>query len=287
MDVMSIGATRGQDSGIRKYDDQRGSDASFAVAMAAAQQSTSSTPSLPARDAVPQVSSSGFDLKTIEDGLDAWMTKRRNTSGVSDDFVARINNALDGYREVLKKADAQGGFEDPQAFLQSLNAQELRAIQHMHSLADPIDVDSLTEEGALNLLLPQNQARDLDGNGLTSVGAAQLMIFPPTNAPQSVKDAWEASMADVEPGMRMTMELKMWMAAGGALTAAGPQGGARVDYERPDFDYVAALQRAIDGTKDGIKFQDTEAKRAYGEAMVVAFQRVRDQLVASEQSALA
>ncbi len=286
MDVMNIGATRWQDNGIRKYGDQRGSDASFAGAMAAAQQSTSSTSSLPARDTVLEVSSSGFALKAIEDGLDAWMAKRRDTAGVSQDFLARINESLDAYRDVLKKADAQGGFEDPQAFLQGLNAQELRAIQHMHNLADPIDVDSLTEEGALNLLLPQTMARDLDGNGLTSVGAAQMMIFPPTNAPQSVKDAWQAAMADVEPGMRMTMELKMWMAAGGALAAAGPQGGARVDYERPDFDYVAALQRAIDGTKEGIKFQDTEAKRAYGEAMVVAFQRVRDQLASSGQNAL-
>ncbi|QEI05146.1 hypothetical protein FXN63_04325 [Pigmentiphaga aceris] len=295
MDLLNIGATRGNESAIRtqgnkqdnKQDSQTDGKDAFATSMAAAQSTASSTPSVTKPDVTPKASSGGFNLQTIEAGVDAWMEKRRNTQGIGADFLARVEGTVDAYRDVLKKADAQGGFSKPKEFLQGLNSQELHALQTMHSLADPINVSALSEEGALNLLLPQTMARDLDGNGLTSVGAAQLLIFPPAHAPQSFKDSWEQAMADAKPGMRLNMEMKMWMAAGGGLDVPGAAVDGRVAYDKPGFDYLGILQQVIDSTRENLKYQSTAAQREFGQDMIDTFQRVRDQLIEAKETAQA
>ena len=60
----------------------------------------------------------------------------------------------DSYGEILVRAYEEGGYADPQTFLNSLSSEELGVVQKIHSLADPIRVDELTVEGAVNLLVP-------------------------------------------------------------------------------------------------------------------------------------
>ncbi|MFZ2957810.1 MAG: hypothetical protein WA705_13065 [Candidatus Ozemobacteraceae bacterium] len=79
----------------------------------------------------------------------------------------------------------------PKEFLNTLSITEMDLVRRVHSLAESIKIESLSEEGAKNLLVQPGSAEDLDNNGLTTVGAGNFITFPPKNAPASFKKAWE------------------------------------------------------------------------------------------------
>ncbi|MBF2949037.1 hypothetical protein HKT30_16525, partial [Pseudomonas aeruginosa] len=49
-----------------------------------------------------------------------------------------------------------------------------------------------------NLLLPEGYSVDLDGDGITEVGAAKIRHFPPRDAPQAFLDQWLALTAGMD-----------------------------------------------------------------------------------------
>lgn len=132
----------------------------------------------------------GLDYDSIEAAYEDWSRQRR-ADGAGDDYMDRVDAEKQTYLDIVRKAEASGGFENPLDFLSTLTSQELQALQTTQSLGGEIDASSLTAEGAFNLLLPRSMARDLDGDGRFAVGTAQTIVFPPGDAPQAVKDAWE------------------------------------------------------------------------------------------------
>jgi len=99
---------------------------------------------------------------------------------------------------VLEKAADEGGFSDPKAFLKSLTADEREILQITQGLADPIterEIDGLSDEGALNLLLPPGAQRDWNGDAIYTVGRANGFRFPTDGTPADVKSAWEEATA--------------------------------------------------------------------------------------------
>lgn len=60
-----------------------------------------------------------------------------------------------------------------------------------------------SREGAFNLLLPQNLQVDINDDAIVERGIARTFAFPPPNAPQDVKDAWEAATAGMSDKERM------------------------------------------------------------------------------------
>lgn len=89
------------------------------------------------------------------------------------------------------------------SFLLSLNTEQLSVLQHANYVADPIDVNSISEEGAENLLLDKDHRVDLNNDGYTEVGLAKLGQFPPPNASQAVKDAWNAATSGISDRDKM------------------------------------------------------------------------------------
>lgn len=94
------------------------------------------------------------------------------------------------YAAILDKAYQQDAMKDPKKFLQSLSQSDLAIVQHMHDLADPINVGNLSNEGASNLLLPEGYSVDLNHDGFEEVGAAKVAHFPPRDAPAAFANAW-------------------------------------------------------------------------------------------------
>lgn len=136
-----------------------------------------------------------------------WFDSQRvggRYAGVED--AGRLRS---GYSELIARAHAEGGYEAPRQFLDSLTPDELAVVQRVQALADPIDVGALTEEGALNLLLPPAAQVDLNHDGLTRSGVAYGMRFPDSNTLPSVAAAWEEATAGMTLGERMTYELQM------------------------------------------------------------------------------
>ena len=216
----------------------------------------------------------------IRTGLESWMTERE-AAGASSDFISTVKDAKTDYLAVVARAEESGGFDDPLQFVRGLDQQELAALQHTHGLAAPINPDTLTEEGAYNLLVPANQSRDMDRNGLTTVGTAQSIVFPPHDAPQEFKDAWDSTVADLDPGMRMTMELRMWQVARGGSVLHPETRTDPADYYRDGFDYGAMVGTMIESTEYGLRYQETDEQQAYAQKMLEAFRQLRDALSAA------
>ncbi len=78
---------------------------------------------------------------------------------------------------------------DAKGFLQSLSNSQMQTIQKFHSLADSINVDSLSKEGAANLLQKPYEKLDLNGDGMYEVGAATTGSIVPHDADEEFKTA--------------------------------------------------------------------------------------------------
>ncbi|RIX42551.1 MAG: hypothetical protein D3M94_18650 [Rhodocyclales bacterium GT-UBC] len=113
------------------------------------------------------------------------------------------------YAQILEKAYSTGGMNDAKGFLAGLTPQELDTVRRNHCLADTIDVASLSEEGAQNLLLPEGYVVDLNHDGYNEVGAAVTASFPPANAPADVREAWFQATAGMDEGQMATYGLMM------------------------------------------------------------------------------
>lgn len=103
-------------------------------------------------------------------------------------------------------------------FLLNLDTQSLSLLQEAASLATPTNIASLSEEGAENLLLTPSEAIDLNKDGLIETGSAMGFQFPPSDASQELRSAWEKTTATLEEGDTLTLMLTI---GGGSITADG------------------------------------------------------------------
>lgn len=100
--------------------------------------------------------------------------------------------------------------------LRSLSLEDRRLLEKVHfgtSLTGSLDglkqIDVLTDEGAYNLLVQPHDYIDINGDGVSDVGKGKTMVFPPSNASQAVKDAWDAATENMSLMEKATEELKM------------------------------------------------------------------------------
>jgi hypothetical protein len=154
---------------------------------------------------------------------------------------------VDQFTDLLTEAKNQQG--SSKSKLQTLTDDELRIIQKAHGLADPININSLTEEGAANLFsqVDHSDKVDLNNDGFVEVGVGKLVIFPPVNAPEHVKLAWQKAIEGMPEEDLMMLEIGMHHAMFG-ITIEG-------------YDQKPVLDPAEQWSQTGIEqfFQDLRA----------------------------
>ena len=159
----------------------------------------------------------------------------------------------DQFRTILDQAQAANVAENPKQFLSGLSNSELSVLQKVHSLADPIDVSTLSNEGAFNLLVEPGQAKDLNNNGLTQIGRANTIVFPPDNAPESFKAAWKKASEGMS-SMDIPMELGLAVGlanlhqdpATGKVYSVDPDDPRWVNpYADSNYDYSSAVSNVM------------------------------------------
>lgn len=99
------------------------------------------------------------------------------------------------YDEVIS---ADITLENAKSFLESLSMSELSTIQNYAGLADAIDVTTLSEEGAYNLLMHDNERYDFNADGLIQVGKANTIPAVPLNMPSDVREAFVTAMNSLD-----------------------------------------------------------------------------------------
>ena len=161
------------------------------------------------------------------------------------------------YGGLLVRAYEEDGYSDPKAFLNTLSQDEMSVVQKINSLADPIRVDELTEEGALNLLLPSAAQVDLNRDGFTRNGVAYTGRFPDSNTPPEVVQAWEEATKGMDFKELMIHEFQMMLPLLTANIVCDENGKflycrepGDPDYQNPmasdDYSYVQAAQDQLD-----------------------------------------
>ena len=107
--------------------------------------------------------------------------------GLSEQQVSEFSVLLDK-SQAQQQADVSA-----RQVLADMSQYELKLLQKATNLVEPIGVNSLSQEGAINLLAQPDRTGmvDLNNDGIVEVGAARTISFPPVNAPESVHKAWE------------------------------------------------------------------------------------------------
>lgn len=142
----------------------------------------------------------------VQEAWQSWYQTERFGRYQSPEAPQDLGESFAG---VLAKAYDEGAYVDPKSFLKGLSEEEMKVIQNAHWLADSIQVDSLTEEGALNLLIPPAAQVDLNHDGLTQSGRAFGLRFPDSTTPPEVVVAWEQATEGMSTQALMTYQLEM------------------------------------------------------------------------------
>ncbi|MDU0354142.1 hypothetical protein RS130_09500 [Paraglaciecola aquimarina] len=128
---------------------------------------------------------------------------RRNVSDAEIiDFQQLLNDA---------RAEMADTGKSSKQVLMAMDSTELSLLQRANSLAQNINANELSEEGATNLLKqPDFSDRvDINNDGIVEVGIARTLVFPPVNAPPFVKQAWNKASEGMQETDLMTLQLHM------------------------------------------------------------------------------
>jgi len=179
-----------------------------------------------------------------------------------------------GYGRILQQAVQSGAYAVPEAYVRTLSREDLATLQQVAHLADPIDPASLSREAAMNLLIPQGAAIDLDGNGVMEVGQARTGFFPDSRTPPEVCAAWDAATKGLSEQdklyrmLSMTPEPELRYGSGGELMRVVLPGEA--DYVSPrsssEFDYAqyaAARLETLERFRGQIDAEQYRQDRAF------------------------
>ncbi len=103
----------------------------------------------------------------------------------------------DSFEEVYKKAKDINP-EDAKEFLRSLSSEEMESIRQYQSLADAVNIDTLSDEGSANLLLHRYEQIDFNDDGLTEVGLAKTFGLFNQNMPQEFRDTVLSALKEMK-----------------------------------------------------------------------------------------
>lgn len=159
----------------------------------------------------------------------------------------------DSFLSIVEKAVLEDGYSDPLAFVRGLSGGELNTLKAMHSTGD-LNPATMTEEGALNLILPFNERQDIDNDGFVEKGHGVGWTFPPVNAPESVHQAWEKTIEGMTEGEAMMAQAAFMPAMLHRDEVTGQvsevqRSEASNPYARADFSFSRLVGRRLESVE--------------------------------------
>lgn len=107
-----------------------------------------------------------------------------------DSFYEVREPYKEDFEEIYEEAKDQGiSVYTAKEFLNSLSKEKLSTLQNYTRLADEINVDSLSDEGAYNLLLHHYEKFDFNKDGMRENGMAKTKGFIPESLDSTTKKA--------------------------------------------------------------------------------------------------
>lgn len=177
-----------------------------------AQAVSEAPPALPGADD-QSAPPSGETLPPVQSGLSSQRLSGEDMRllvlrDVGEDGIAAYEGILDQF------FSDPANHDDPVAFLQNLSADGIDLLRQAQSLpaGANIDVNGLNREEALNFILPYSAQVDINNDGLiANANGGKGFRFPPPNASQEVKDAWNEATAGLSEKDKMLLSGKMFV----------------------------------------------------------------------------
>lgn len=183
------------------------------------------------------------------------MQNYQTTQGRKD-YQAPFANQFETIYNKAKEQDVK--LSNAKEFLNNLSQSEILTLQKYSGLADKIDVNSLSAEGAYNLLVHDNEQYDFNSDGVAEVGIGKHILPVPTNMPSDVRDAYISAMNSLnDKDKLMAMTLAFDPARLKATINNEPYTPTRIDY-----DYLKTqIQSHLNPTNGA--YTSEEAKEVY------------------------
>jgi len=159
---------------------------------------------------------------------------------MSDSFYEVREPHKEAFEEIYHKAkDENVNISNAKDFLNSLTKDELSTLQNYTLLADEINVNSINDEGAYNLLLHHYEKYDFNKDGVVSNGIAKGGSLLPENMPPKEKTALVKTLNEMDEkdrfvSMMMLNPPHLIMSKDGAITTA---------FNNAPMDYNAIMKR--------------------------------------------
>lgn len=134
--------------------------------------------------------------------------KNYQTTQGRKDSQAPYTQAFETIYNKAKEEDVK--LSNAKSFLDNLSQSELKTLQKYAGLAESIDLEGLSSEGAYNLLMHDYEQYDFNDDGVAEVGEAQRILAVAKTMPQDVRVAYiEAmnSMSDKDKLLSMMLTL--------------------------------------------------------------------------------
>ena len=118
---------------------------------------------------------------------------------MADSFYEVREPYKEGFEALYNRAKEENvSMSNAKDFLNSLTKEELSTLQHYTLLVDDINVNSLNDEGAYNLLLHHYEKYDFNNDGIVSNGIGKNSELIPSNMPTTEKEALIKSLNEMD-----------------------------------------------------------------------------------------
>lgn len=144
----------------------------------------------------------------------------------------------DSFEEIYKKAiDSDIKLDNSKKFLSNLSSDELQVLQKYTSLATPIDVARLSNEGAYNLLMHDYEKFDFNNDGMVQNGEANTGPVIPSGMSDDVKEAYIQTLNSLNDEdrlnvMSLTIDLNIFNSQ---------QNNTAYEPTKIDYDYIKTM----------------------------------------------
>lgn len=187
------------------------------------------------------------------------LARLHETGSVFDVKDTRVMNSREAsvadrqrYTEIVVDASKNNGFSNAKGYVAALSADDQAVLMRINSLAMLSGVTDTNEEGALNLLLPDSEHVDINNDSLVNIGKATLFKFPPLNAPDAVKQAWEEATKHLNGGDAMMAQAMFFTEMISANIQLDSRGNATSITQPSDPNYVNIFPSTDEGWREFI-----------------------------------
>ncbi len=157
-----------------------------------------------------------------------------------DSFYEVREPYKEGFKEIYNNAKNENvTMSTAKDFLNSLSKEELSTLQNYSLLVDDINVNSLNDEGAYNLLLNHYEKYDFNNDGIVSTGIGKGLPLLPTNMPPKEKEAMVKTLNEMNEKDRFSSLMMLNL----PTFTLGKDGTISAQNNNETMDYEAIMKR--------------------------------------------